>query len=231
MIARSRTIVAQGALKGILMSAAALCLTTLVGCASQRPVDTVRASGDHRLRSGDYAGARDEFAEIVARYPGDWEAQYKLGLSMLRTGELSAARRSLEIAYTAKPQNPEVAAALAECMFQQNDESRLFAFLRERATASNKVEDYLQLARYAAEMGDPDTARTAIDTALQLDNGRTTGPYIEAAKLEQRLGNFDEAVRRLRQAYGINTADFRVHQQLITLGESMDSVTPLPPGR
>src|SRR5439155_212444 len=81
--------------------------------------ETMRASGDYRFNKGDYAGAADEYSEIVARYPGDWEAQYKLGLSQLELKNYSAGRRALEIAYTQRPRDPKVAQALAEAMFRQ----------------------------------------------------------------------------------------------------------------
>jgi predicted Zn-dependent protease len=206
--------------------------TCIGGCnTSPRPVEAIRASGDHRYKFADYEGARDEFAEIVARHPGDWHAQFMLGQSMLKTGEYSGARRALETAYTHKPDNQAVADALAETLFQQKDESRLYAFLRDRAASTQSVESHLRLARYALELNDPDSAQTAVDTAIQLDNGQTTEPYLEAARLAERLGQMDEAVRRLRQAYGVNPQDRRVHERLTKLGETPGQVTPLPPGR
>jgi Tfp pilus assembly protein PilF len=116
-------------------------------------------------------------------------------------------------------------------MFQQGDESRLFAFLRGRAESTQSVEAYLKLAQYSIELNDPDSAQTAIDTAIEIDQGRSTGPYIEAARLAERLGHLDDAVARLRQAYGINPYDHRIMEQMKALGEDPKSVTPLPPGR
>jgi Flp pilus assembly protein TadD len=204
---------------------------SLGGCQAARPIDTIRASGDHMFRFGDYEGARDEYAEIVSRQPGDWEAHYKLGVCLLHTGDFAAARRSLEVAHTRKPDNQDVANALAEAMFRQNDEARLFAFLRERASRTQQVVAYQQLGRYSMELNDPDSARVAIDTAIEIDKGRTTDPYLDAATLAERLGQLDEAVRRLRQALGIDTRDYRVRERLRALGEDPDTLMPLPPGR
>lgn len=200
------------------------------GCGS-RPTETIRASGDYRFKQGNYAMARDEYAEIVARYPGDWQAQYMLGRSLLRTNDFSGARRALEIAYSSRPDDPAIAEALAEVMLAQGDESRLFAFLRERATRAQTVESHLMLARYAMEMNDPDSAQRAVDTAIQIDNGRTTDPYLAAASLAERLGQLDTAVHRLRQAKGVNHNDVRVREKLRELGEDPATVLPLPPGR
>ena len=203
----------------------------LGGCANApRPTETIRTSADHYFKIGDYEAARDEYAEIVSRYPGDWDGHYKLGMCCLQTGEFSTARRSLEIAYTRQPNNQDVANGLAEAMYRQGDESRLFAFLRERAATTQTVEAHSQLGRYAMELNDPDSARVAFQTAIEIDNGMTTDPYIDAAALSERLGQLDDAIRRLRQAYGINQKDRRVTEKLRALGEDPTTITPLPPG-
>ena len=205
-------------------------LSIISGCSAPRPTEAVRESGDWRFKAGHYDEARDEYAEIVSRFPGDCDAQYKLGLSMMKTGELAGARRAIETAHSLKPENREIAAGLAEVMYQQDDEDRLFAYLRERAFTSQDVDDYLMLAHYTMEK-DPDTAQTAIATAIQLDDGKTVQPYIDAAKLAERLGHLEDAVRRLRQAYGINPNDVRVRERLKAMGEDPNNTTPLPPGR
>ena len=116
-------------------------------------------------------------------------------------------------------------------MFMQKDETRLYAFLRERASTTRSTEAYLQLGKYAMLMDDPDSAQVGFDTAIEVDMGKTTVPYLEAAKLEERLGHLDVAVSRLRQAYGINAYDTRVHEMLRRLGEDPFKLQPLPPGR
>lgn len=215
-------------------SAAALTLAAcalLTGCGQQqRPVDAIRTSAEQRYRVGDYAGARDDYAEIVAKYPGNWQDQYKMGLCMIETQQYARARQALQTAYTLKP-SQEVADGLAQAMFMQKDESQLFAFLRQRASETRSTAAYLQLGHYAMELNDPDSAKVAFDTAIEVDKGKTTEPYIEAAKLAERLGHLDIAIDRLRQAYGINPYDTRVHEMLRKLGEDPNKIKPLPPGR
>jgi tetratricopeptide (TPR) repeat protein len=205
-------------------------VTAITGCTQRRPIDVVRASGDQKFRIGDYAAARDEYAEIVSQYPGDWQAQYRLGLCMIETQQYSRARQALETAYTLRP-SQEVADGLAKAMFMQKDESKLFAFLRERASTTRTTAAYLELGRYSMQMDDPDSAQVGFDTAIEVDMGKSTLPYIEAAKLEERLGHLDVAVNRLRQAYGINPYDTRVHEMLRRMGEDPFKLQPLPPGR
>lgn len=208
-----------------------LAIVVLNGCQTQRPVDAIRVSGDRYYDLGNYAAAAEEYEAITARYPGDWRAQYHLGLCLLELDRPNAARRALEIAHTQRPRNNEIADALAEALFQLEDEERLHAFLRDRAETRQTVHAWRQLARYSMEMGDPDSARLAIETAIELDDGESVEPYLDAAEFAERLGVIDLAVRRLSQAYGINPHDQRVRERLRSLGEVPGPSIALPPGR
>lgn len=203
-------------------------LAILIGC--ERPIETIRASGDFQFEHGDYAAAAPEYAEITARYPGDWQAHYRLGQSLLEIGKPAEARHALEIAHSRRPHDSHVADALAEAMYQQGDETRLFAFLRERAESTQNVEAYLRLARYAVDLSDPDSAKVALEAAIEFDDGRTVEPYLEAAAFALRLGDVDLALRRLRQAYSVSPRDNRVRQRIRDLGEVPGPTLALPPG-
>lgn len=203
----------------------------LAGCNATRPTESIRTSAQHAYGIGDHARAAEEYSLIVERYPGDWDAQHKLGRSLMKLERYTEARRALEIAYTRRPQNDDIAEALAETMFQQGDEQHLFAFLRERAESTQSVDAYLRLARYAMEMNDPDSARVAIETAIEVDDGRRIEPYLAAADHARHIGDVELAVRRLRQAYGINPHDPRANDGLRSLGEVPGPTLALPPGR
>ena len=210
----------------------AACWFLLVfGCAMQTPVHVLRERGDAHFLRGEYEDAAANYAQVTDRYPGDWQAQYRLGTSLLETGDLTGARRALELAHSQRPGHDAVAAALAEVMFRQGDERQLFAFLRERAQSRQSAEAYRALGHYSLEMGDPDSAKIAIETAIALDDGRSVEPYLDAAALAERLGDMDAAQRRLRQAYGINPHDARVTERLRELGEVPGPSLALPPGR
>lgn len=208
-----------------------LSLALLTACTSHRPAETIRKSADRCFDLGDWDGAASEYEQIVLRYPGDWQAQHKLGLARLKLGEANKARSALEVAHSRRPNNVEVADALAEAMFQQGRENELFAFLRERAESTQSVHAYLRLARYSIALNDPDSAQLALDTAIAVEIEPTVEPYIQAAAFAQRLGDLDTALRRLRQAYGINPYDERVKQRLRELGEVPGPTIALPPGR
>ena len=213
----------------VLMSV--LAAVILCACAAQRPTPTVRESGDLRLKRGDYIGAAVEYQEIVARFPGDWEAQYKLGLCQMELGQLDQAERSLTIAHTRRRDSADIADALAEVLYRQGDEAQLFAFLRRRAEATQSVDAYLRLAEYSIRLMDPDSAMVAIETAIELSGGEIVDPYILAADLAEQLGDTKLAVLRLRQAYGMAPNDERIANRLRALGEVPGPTIALPPGR
>lgn len=200
-------------------------------CAMQTPVETLRERGDAHFARGEFSEAASNYERITARYPGDWQAQYRLGYSLLEIDRLAGARRALELAHSHRPGNAEVANALAEVMFRQGDERQLFEFLRERAESTQHPESYRRWAHYSLEMGDPDSANLAINKAIALDEGRSVEPYLDAAELAERLGDLDLALRRLRQAYGINPHDTRVTNRLRAMGEVPGPTLALPPGR
>jgi tetratricopeptide (TPR) repeat protein len=206
-----------------------LTLLVLAGC--QRPIDSMRTHGDWLFDRGEYADAAAEYAQITDRYPGDWRAHYRLGLCRLELNELSAARRELEVAHTIKPRNADVVDALAETMLLQGQEDQLFRFVKEQAELEQTVRAWLRMARYAARIGDADSAQTAFETAIVLDKGMTVEPYLQASKFAEDLGDMDEALRRLRQAYGIDDEDPRVLQRLRELGEIPGPTIALPPGK
>ena len=207
-----------------------LILACLFGC-GQQPIESLRTSGDRLYERGDYASAAAKYAQIADRYPGDWEAHYRLGLCRLEMGELSAARRELEVARTSRPRDPDVVDALAEAILLQGDEAELFSYVKKRAESEQTVRAWLRLARYAARLGDADSAQTAFETAIVLDDGKTVEPYLQTAKFAEDLGDMDQALRRLRQAYGINPRDPRVAQRLRELGEVPGPTIVLPPGK
>ncbi|MBX3375347.1 MAG: tetratricopeptide repeat protein [Phycisphaeraceae bacterium] len=201
------------------------------GCASPRPVDRVRESGDHHFDRGEYREAAAEYREIVDRYPGDWMGQYRYGLSLLELREYEAARRALKVATDRRPADPDLADAYAEALFRAEAPAQLFAFLRDRAEQTGSSRAWMRLARYAAESGDPDTARLAIDTAIAVDPESSTAPYLLAADLAEAIGDVDLSVRRLRQALWIDVQNDAVNTRLRALGHVPGPTFRLPPGR
>ena len=201
-----------------------------VGCGA-RPIESVRDRADFQFDHQQYPSAATGYTEIVDRDPGDWRAQYRLGLCELELGNADRARTALEIAYARRPDDREVVDALAEVMYRQPDEEALFELLTERARTRQTVYAWMRLARYAAELGDADTAMAGFETAIELDAGKSVEPYVQTALFSRQIGDLDAALRRLRQAYRIDPEDPRVDKQLRELGEVPGPTLGLPPGR
>jgi len=211
---------------GLLLAGASI----LAGCATARPVDDLRADGDRHFDREEYAAADPLYREIVDRYPGDWRANLQLGLVSLELGRYDEARTLLKTAGDLRPQNDEVADARAEAMYRQGDFEALFAYLQGRASTRQTVRDWLRLAKYAALAQDPDSARIAVDTAIEIDDAASAAPYLAAADLAEQLGDLDTELRRLRQAWGIEPTD-ELAARLEALGEVPGPTLSLPPGR
>ncbi|MCA9285643.1 MAG: tetratricopeptide repeat protein [Phycisphaerales bacterium] len=212
---------------GLPLGAAALS----TGCDSPRPVATSRSLGEWNFEYGRYAEAAEYYGEIIARYPGDADAQYHYGVCQSELGDLNAARRSLEAATKLRPNDDQVAFALADVLARQGDLTQLYQLLRDRAAATGRPEAWVLMSQYALEHGDPDTARTAALNAIEVDDGRSAEPYYQAALVAEMLGETDNAVRRLRQGYGINPDDQRIRTKLVEYGEVLGPTLALPPGR
>ncbi|MFO0874554.1 MAG: tetratricopeptide repeat protein [Phycisphaerales bacterium] len=203
----------------------------VVGACGPKPIVVLKQDGEFNFKYGNYEDAAKDFGEIIERTPGDWEAEYRYGQCMMQLGDLNAARRSLEIASTAVPNNDEVAYALADCYFKLGDQTRLYQLLRDRAESTGSADAWVRMSEYALRFDDLDMANTAALAAIEVDDGKTAVPYYQAALVDQRLNQKDEAIRRLRQAYGINPDDTRVKTMLVQYGEVPGPTLALPPGK
>lgn len=203
----------------------------LAGCTGTRPVHQVEASGDAAYDRGDFVLARSEYGEVVDRYPGDWRAQYRFGLTCLELGAWDSARTALKVAVDRRPENPDVADAYARALFHAGDREALVSFLRGRTKDPGSTRDWVRAAVWQDRIGDLDAALAAVETAIEISDGQSAEPYIVAARLAEKLGDRETAVRRLRQAYGIAPGDEEVEAAMEALGEIPGPSYALPPSR
>ena len=103
--------------------------------------------------------------------------------------------------------------------------------LRDRARDNRSVDTWLVMADYAEKLDDFDTAMEALSNACAIEDGSTYLPYYRAAVLLGRVGQTDEAIRRLRQAYAIAPDDEAVNVMLVEYGEIPGPTLGLAPGR
>ncbi len=191
---------------------------SLIACSSHVPSQALRRNGERATSIADWPAAIEWYGQLVEREPTDWRSQAELGHAALEAGELTVARRALEIASTLQPANATIARDLADTLEQQEAWDDLFAYLRDRANTTSTAEDWLRLARVAVEADDPDTAREALRTALAVDADEDVKPYLQAARLAVRLGEKQEAFRALSLAWQMNPNDPEVRAALLDIG-------------
>ena len=84
-----------------------------IGCAGQRPITAAKAEADHAFKYGDYAKAAPAYLEIIEKYPGDADVDFRYGVCLAKLGNYREARMYVEAAAAAEPKNFEVTAGLA----------------------------------------------------------------------------------------------------------------------
>jgi len=213
----------------------AAALSSIAGCKTPvPPVETTVARAHHDNDYGHYESAATALQPIVDATPGVWQVEYEYGRAQMGLGNLEVARRAFERANARVPTNLEIIFALADCYAAQKDSAKLYELLRNAGTQLRSSEAWVRLATAADRVGDPDTAVQSIRAAIEIDDGfdvrRTTECYWVASQIEERYGTQEEAVRRLRQAYGVNAEDPRVRAALQKAGVPFDGTTALPPG-
>lgn len=203
----------------------------LGGCMKGKSSEQLLADGDHAYRYGRYEEAAGDFQQVLDRYPGDVQANVGYARTQIALGNLDAARTALETAAASKPEDFEISLLLAEVLFRQQDTTRLYQLLRDRAVEQGRADAWIVMARYALELDDPDTAQMAVTSALEISDDTSPEPYLLAAELAERVGDQKEALRRLRQAYGLAPNDPRIEAMLREYGEVPGPTIALPPGR
>ena len=203
-------------------------LITLASC--NRPANTVLMErGNYAMWQGRWSDAAIDYGKAIDQHPGDWEAQYKLGKCYLEMSDPLMASHSLAIAESIQPSNTDVADLLAISLLECGDNDRLFSFLQTRANKIQTTRAWTKLAEYSMAIDDPDSATTAINTAIELSNGQSAEPYIVAATFAERLGDSEAATSWWKEAWYINPQDQRVADALrshgIVPGPTMTGIT------
>ena len=218
----------------ILRALAAPAALLLAACQGPPPTDSTVQKADFLLKHDRCQEAADMIRPVVEANPGSWGAQYAFGRAMVCLGDLKEGRHALEVAVARNPNDLDVVFALADCMERQNDIPQIYLLLRNTGAELRSPEAYCRLATIAEKTNDLDSAKQALESAIEFDQGyditKSTEPYWRMAMLQEKLGNEDEALRRLRQAYGINPEDPRVIQALQQRDQVLGPTLGLPRG-
>ena len=211
------------------LATTALLIVATAGCATQRQLPNVRASGNQAYYSGDYARALPNYQEYVNRKPEDVQGRVDLARTLLALDRASEAREQLVIAYDREPDHPEVADLLARAMVEAGDPDRAERFLGNRAREGGRWEDYVLLGRYNTLVGKPDEARVALVTASRLAGREHIEPQIALADMFASVGDQQREIERLRMALWIDRDNPEVYRRLRSLGQIPGPTLALPP--
>jgi tetratricopeptide (TPR) repeat protein len=215
--------------RSLSLLAVALAPLTLAAC-GDRALDVARAEGDFHYEWGRYEQAAPAYLEIIDRYPGDWQAEYRYGMCLVNLGREREARTHIETAAARNPESREVAFALADVYAKLNERGRLVQLLKGRANERAEVESWLKLAELGRELNDLDIEDLAVTSALQVKGDSQWKAYVMASERAEQAGDEAAAVRRIRQAYYLNRHSPIVVNRLATLGVPIGPETALPPG-
>lgn len=204
----------------------------LEGCKTMPPTPTVvlQRDGDHAFEWGRYEEAASYYRQIVDREPGNADAQTMYGRCLMALGQPGQAADAFAIALARRPGDRDLVLLLSQARFDAGQTDRAFEIVRVWALDNADAGAWTQLARFAMRSGDPDTARQAVLRAIETDPTGSAAPYLVAADLEESLGNTAEALRRLRQAHGIELRDDAILDRLRAYGEVPGPTLVLPPG-
>jgi tetratricopeptide (TPR) repeat protein len=226
----SRTVRAVAILRAI----AAPAVLLLAACQGPPPTESTVDRADFLVKHERCQEAADLIRPVVEANPGSWGAQYAYGRAMVCLGDLKEGRHALEVAVARNPNDLDVVFALADCMERQNDIPQIYLLLRNTGAELRSPEAYCRLATIAEKTNDLDSAKQALESAIEFDQGyditKSTEPYWRMAMLQEKLGNESETIRRLRQAYGINPQDPRVQEALQQRGQILGPTLGLPRG-
>lgn len=206
--------------------------TVLEGCKTTPPTPIVvlQRDGDHAFEWGRYEEAASYYEQIVDREPGNGDAQAMYGRCLMALGEPARAADAFQIALARRPGDRDLVLLLSQARFDAGQFDRAFELVRTWALDNADAKAWTQLARFAMQSGDPDTARQAILRAIETDPTGSAEPYLVAADLEESLGNTAEALRRLRQAHGIELRNEAILDRLRAYGEVPGPTLVLAPG-
>jgi len=191
---------------------------SVIGCGGTPTTLQLRSKGINANEKHEYADAISYFEQVLERRPEDPEANLYIGIAYLETGNYFRARTHLTVAYeqtwSQSSRADEVLSHLAATLAALDDQDALFSLLSERAHGTNDVQDYLRWGDYAMMLGDPDNAELAFLTAARVDQAESVEPYLRLALLFKALGDTEEEIMRLRQAYSIDPYDERIWREL-----------------
>ncbi len=209
--------------------AACVPLVFLGGCEAGPSLQAMRMQGDRALEQRNYAEAADWYEQYVDRRPIEPEIRYRLGTAYLGMKKPVKAREEFLQGLEIDNEVDRYIEGIATALVETGQRDQLFNVLRRHASNTRQPKDYILFGKFAAIVGDPDTAEVALLEAASLDQGRNVEPQMALANFYGSLGDAEQEIRRLRMVLFLDIANEAANARLRELGEVPGPSIVLPP--
>ncbi|MGA1864188.1 MAG: tetratricopeptide repeat protein [bacterium] len=186
-------------------------LTIITGCASRekllREIDQHYGFGSHYLEGGDFALAQEEFEKIKTIAPNNDRAYFGLGLTYYFQGKYGLALRSYQKAIEINPREPEyynnMAAVLCK-LGRWDDVIQYCKVALDNPGYSTPGFAYYNMGCAYLNLGKPQDAVEFFKKSL-IQSPTYIEPRLQLGKALFRLGDFQGAIKSLKEAKDLNT--------------------------
>lgn len=192
----------------------------LSGCAKERSAGEIREAANLAYDRGNYATALAEWEEYARVYPVPLASDLGRGKALLALERPGDAIIPLERVYRDDPMDEEKLNLLIAALQGAGEDDRLISLLRDRTRQPGTVKEYLRLARYAEEIGDPDEAERALLAAARVDRGMSREPQLKLAEFYHGIGDTKRALERYAMALWFDYSDPVIAERIRALGET-----------
>jgi tetratricopeptide (TPR) repeat protein len=157
----------------------------------------------HRHEQGDFAGARDRYAEIIRREPKNVDALYLSGLAQCHLREFKEALKHLRRAVSLAPAHAAAHNTLSMALRETGrNEDALSASNDAIASDQSFAEAHANRADILVDLRRPQEALEAYDRALALAPGLVAA-LVNRGSLLQQLGRNEEAIESCDRAIAL----------------------------
>lgn len=182
-----------------------------------------RSDGLSSMREGDTAAAIEHFQRSVEARSTDFQAQYWLGVNLLKADDALRAQAPLEQALALRPGDPawtpRIADALADSYYLQGETEKLYDFLDNMVTTyEQQSHDYMRQAKFMGLVGDSDGQKLALEKAAFFAPAGDIRPYLAQADFYEAVNDVPAAIEALGFAYHTDPSSEVVKNRLRGLG-------------
>lgn len=176
--------------------------------------ESLMSTGNSLLANGAYDQAISKFRKVIARDPGNFEAQFNLAISYLNSERFSNAIKEFQKAVSLNPRSAESWSNLAYAYEQMGKPDKaLDALYRAVQSDPNNITARINLAAVYAQKNRYDQAIAQYKQIIQID-GTNLEAHVNLGKCLISKNRLKEAQHYLKAAISINPNDAEAYWEL-----------------